>query len=116
MMAGTCKSETSNVKELLVLATEHDILAARKDWLAFGALKDHLDQDWMRQIPAMSERLDRLTGIHIQQAERVALIQSRLQYMLGLYTDLVEVLNHQFVSWDRSSAPLSRSSSNNNNT
>ncbi len=107
-MAGMCKSETSNVKELLVLAEEHDILAARKDWLTFGALKDHLDQDWMKQIPAMSERLDRLTGIHIQQAERAALMQSRLQYMLRLYNDLVEVLNHQFISWDRSSAPLSR--------
>ncbi len=105
MMAGTCKNETCTVKELLVLAAEHDILTANKDWLAFGALNDHLDQDWMKEIPAMSERLHRLAGIHIQQAERAALMQTRLQYVLRLYNDLVEILNQRFISWDRFSVP-----------
>ncbi len=105
VMAGVCKNETSTVKELLVLAAEHDILAANKDWLAFSPLTNHLNQDWMKEIPSMSERLHRLAGIHIQQAERAALMQNRLQKILRLYNDLVEVLNQQFVAWDRFSAP-----------
>ncbi len=93
------------MKELLVLAAENDTLASSKDWLAYRALIKHLDQDWMKEIPAMSERLNRLAGIHIQQVERTALMQSRLHHMLRLYNDLVVLLNRRIISWDRSSAP-----------